>query len=101
MPDITIPSEQIEISLKEALNTLVTRDPRSRFSRSPLQKIACSVIEAKAREILLEMIVPGSELHGKITDLVKDATMKAFNGGARARMVEEIASSIGRAFEWD
>jgi hypothetical protein len=101
MPDITIPDEQIAASIRDALTTLVTRDSCSRFSRSPLQTIASSVIEAKARDILLEMIVPGSELHSKITDLIKDATMEAFNGGARARMVESIASSIGRAFEQD
>lgn len=101
MPDITIPNEQIETCLKDALITLVARDPCSPFSRSPLQKIVNSMVEATARNILEEMIAPGSELHDKIIDLVKDATMKAFNDGARARMVENIADSIGRAFEQD
>ena len=101
MSDITIPSDQIEISLQEALKTLVTRDSHSLYSKSPLQRIADSVIETKARATLEEMIAPGSELHGKLTDLVKDATMKAFNDGARDRMVREIASSIGRAFDRD
>lgn len=98
----TVTEENRETLIKQAIASLLAPSTSSYdMGKSQLQSAFSRAVQQKAGSIINEMIAPGSQLYDKITELIKDATMKAFNDEARQKMVESIASSIGRAFDRD
>lgn len=95
----TVTDENRDALVKEAIVHLLSPDKAySAYGRdrSPLQKAFDDAVREHAAKHVGEIL--NEKLNTKVREVVEEALVKAFSEARRARLVENIADSIVKAF---
>lgn len=101
----TITPEARETLLVKAIQDYLTKSTpgHDRFSQrpSPLQEAFNSAVRIQAEKMAREMMNDDEDMKKRLKELLEEVTNRVFTGDAREKLVESMASSLGRAISGD